>query len=46
MREPSTRTGPVLGSALIVRNWTCRLCTYSNPDSEDICCQRCGAAKK
>ncbi|MBE1457404.1 rubrerythrin [Nocardiopsis terrae] len=27
-------------------NWTCRLCTYSNPDDEDICCQQCGAAKR
>ncbi|MEV2278855.1 hypothetical protein AB0I72_25035 [Nocardiopsis sp. NPDC049922] len=27
-------------------NWTCRLCSHSNPDDEDICCQRCGAMKR
>ncbi len=26
-------------------DWTCRLCTHSNPEDEDICCQRCGATK-
>ena len=27
-------------------NWTCRLCTHSNPDDEDICCQQCGGVKR
>lgn len=43
VREPAGRTLTPLGT---VWNWTCRLCTHSNPDDEDICCQRCGAAKK
>ncbi|AFR08955.1 MULTISPECIES: hypothetical protein [Nocardiopsis] len=30
----------------ITRNWTCRLCSHSNPDDEDICCQQCGGVKR
>ena len=38
-----TATGSLLhGTAC---EWTCRLCTHSNPEDEDICCQRCGATK-
>ncbi|WP_461001259.1 hypothetical protein [Streptomonospora sediminis] len=46
MREPKISIESAIRNAIIIRNWTCRLCSYSNPDNEDICCQRCGAAKK
>ncbi|MBV2364876.1 hypothetical protein LG943_27230 [Streptomonospora sp. S1-112] len=46
MRESTVSAETAIREALILRNWTCRLCSYSNPDSEDICCQRCGAVKK
>ncbi|MEU3019288.1 MULTISPECIES: hypothetical protein [unclassified Nocardiopsis] len=36
-------TGTALHDAIC--DWTCRLCTHSNPEDEDICCQRCGASK-
>ena len=44
---PNERARPVTGTLLrgTTWNWTCRLCTHSNPDDEDICCQRCGATK-
>ena len=40
--RPAPRTRP----SHLIRNWTCPLCTHSNPDDEDICCQQCGAGKR
>ncbi|GAB2494661.1 MULTISPECIES: hypothetical protein [Nocardiopsis] len=42
VRENAGAVPPLNGTTW---NWTCRLCTHSNPDDEDICCQRCGAGK-
>ncbi|MBB6171054.1 hypothetical protein HNR23_001114 [Nocardiopsis mwathae] len=46
MCESTARTRGISRPHLIIRNWTCRLCSHSNPDSETICCLQCGAAKR